>query len=169
MNRIKTIFLISLIGHTLLLGSSEISWALMKTRAGHTYCDCMCTNFRGSADLTWEKVASCGLNGKACSFNNKSDNGILESGTLSRCLECIGDSSGGYADCKNATAAGMPGSITPPQEQGSIQPPGSPSTSPGVVTQPGMRARITPRGIEPEQPAEPSPGMPGPSEQPSGK
>jgi len=173
MNMIKTIFFISLIGNTLLLGSSETTWALMKTRPGHTYCDCMCTNFRGSADLSWEKVASCALNGKACSFNNPSDNGILESGTLSRCQQCTGDNSGGYAECNyvSAQSPSNPGNITPPQTQGLMQPPGSSSTSPGMVAPatPGMRARITPRGIEAEQPAEQSPSTPGTSESPSGK
>ena len=59
-----------ILGLAVLVGSSSASFALPKLRANKTYCDCACGTLSTSKELVWEKVASCSLNGKACSATN---------------------------------------------------------------------------------------------------
>jgi len=150
MRGIVKVFVVWTLGFVMLFGSTGVSLALPKIQGGHSYCQCSCRNATGFADLTWEKVASCGLNGRACSFNNSNAGGQLQSGKLDSCMNCTGDANGGL-DCTAAMTL-QPGQLAPPQG-GTMLPPNSPPplppTRPGTVA-PGMRAPIMPRGIEGE-------------------
>jgi hypothetical protein len=94
------------LGLAVLLGSTGVGLALMKFKPGHTYCQCACRNATGTADLTWEKVASCNINGKSCSFNNPSNQGKLETGKLDSCMSCQPDSDGGIL-CSSESSSGL--------------------------------------------------------------
>ena len=135
------------VGLAVLLGSSGVSLALPKTRAGHTYCKCACQGAGGGyATLYWEKVASCAVSGRSCTFNNPKDNNQLEQGTLKSCEQCTPQTDGALMNCTVAMTS--PGGIEPPASSGMIPPPGSPPpTRPGTVA-PGMTAPIMPRGVE---------------------
>lgn len=152
----------------MLLASSGVTLALPKTRAGHTYCKCACSNATGGyATLYWEKVASCSVSGRSCTFNNPKDNNQLESGTLKGCKQCTPQTDGTLMNC---TAAMMqqPAPETMPGQM--LQAPTSPPpTRPGTVG-PGMTAPIMPRGVEGGPGVEGEPSVEQvPAEQPSGK
>jgi hypothetical protein len=155
MKRIVQVVVVWTLGLTVLFGSSGVSLALPKVRGGHTYCKCACQNATGGyATLYWEKVASCGVSGRSCTFNNPKDNNQLEQGTLKSCEQCAGDANGNLMSC-TAAMIQQPGQIEPLPGQMLQEPTSPPPTRPGTVA-PGMTAPIMPRGIEGEQPAEPS-------------
>lgn len=80
---------------TLMSGSLSVALALRpKIEPGKTYCQCSCSNSTGTNDLVWEKVASCSLNSRNCKFNNPSNQGKLEAGKLSSCMQCKSDAPG---------------------------------------------------------------------------
>lgn len=140
-------FVVWTVGLAVLLGSSGVSLALPKTKVGHTYCSCVCGDgIHRPANLYWEKVASCAIDGKACSFSDTLG-GPLYPGTLRNCEQCTG--TGGVAGLDNCTVAmtSQPGGMQPlPGVM--MPPPGSPPpTRPGSVA-PGMTAPIMPRGVE---------------------
>lgn len=83
------------LGIITLLGAPKDSLARPKIQAGKTYCDCSCGTADTKKELSWEKVASCALNGRSCKADGKP-------GTLANCQECKGDSSGGFSTCNDA-------------------------------------------------------------------
>lgn len=99
------------LGLAVLLASTGVSLAAPKFIQGKTYCQCSCSNSTGTADLRWEKVATCSINGRNCSFNNPSNLGKLEAGKLSSCMSCQANAAGGLL-C-SATA---PGAMRDPRE-----------------------------------------------------
>jgi len=153
-------FVVWTVGLSVLLASSGVSLALPKIRGGHTYCKCACQNSTGGyATLYWEKVASCGLTGRSCTFNNPKDNNQLESGTLKGCEQCTPQTDGTLFNC-TAAMIEQPGSGPLPGQM--LQAP-----TPPPPTKPGT---IMPRGVEG------GPGVEGersveqvPAEQPSKK
>lgn len=158
------------VGIAVVLGSSEVSLALPKIRGGHTYCSCVCGDgIHRSANLYWEKVASCAVNGKACSFSDTLG-GPLYPGSLRNCEQCTGVEGGGFDNCTVAMTSQPPGGIEPPAASGMVQPPGSPPPPRPGIHSPGMTSPIMPRGVEG------GPGVEGehgveqvPAEEPSGK
>jgi len=82
------------LGLAVLLGSTGVALALAKFQQGKTYCQCSCRSATGFADLTWEKVASCNINGKSCSFNDPYNQNKLTAGKLDSCMSCQADKEG---------------------------------------------------------------------------
>lgn len=144
-----TVASVGLLGLVLIVGWAEESFAIQKTRPGRTYCDCGCKTSSRTTELSWEKVASCSLNGKNCKGTNSA--GQVEPGTLVHCQQCQSDNAGGFADC--TPVQGMPtpnsGGTTPPVLPGTLDPgPRKPSAS--QFSNQGMNAPILRRGIEGE-------------------
>jgi hypothetical protein len=107
MRGIVKVFVVWTLGLAVLLGSTGVGLALRpKFQPGKTYCQCACRNATGTADLTWQKVASCNINGKSCSFNNPNNLGKLEPGKLDDCMSCQADSGGGLL-CSAAPGSGL--------------------------------------------------------------
>jgi hypothetical protein len=108
-------FVVWALGLAVLLGSEGVGLALSKFQQGKTYCQCACRGTTGFADLTWEKVASCNINGKNCKFNDPRLPGSpLQAGKLENCMSCQPDKEGGLlctADSRSAT----PGLRIPPR------------------------------------------------------
>jgi len=158
-----------MLGLAVLLGSSGVSLALFKRfEANKRYCGCECANSTGFNNLYWEKVASCSLNGRKCTFNNPTNGMRLEQGTLRSCMDCVGDADGsGGALCTAKVTPGelslTPGDLTIAPESGTSQ-----SSPPLYDPRIAPKSQIQKRGVEGEKPAEPAPGTSGPSDPSSG-
>jgi hypothetical protein len=155
--RVK-VALVGILGLALLVGWAEVSFAIQKTRPGRTYCDCGCKTFSRTTELSWEKVASCSLNGKNCKGTNSA--GQVEQGTLVNCQQCQSDNSGGFSDCTPVRGVPAPnlGATTLPVLPGTLDSgPRKPSAS--QFSNQGMNAPILRRGLEGEG-AAPSPTAP---------
>jgi hypothetical protein len=102
------------VGLAVMLGTTGVSLALPKMKPGHTYCVCTCAGEGidpANAVLSWEKVASCSVNGKACKSGGKK-------GVLSECNQCTGQ------------ADGKPGGCNPAKPRPPFQPPELPPPRP---------------------------------------
>jgi hypothetical protein len=95
-------------------GAAAVSLAKPVANAGKHYCFCHCTTtYQGQANygrqMTWEKKASCNVNGTKCTLEKE-----RVSGTLSACGECVVAPEGG---CRTVMA--------PPHSSPFHVPPGS--------------------------------------------
>ena len=103
--RSMNLLCVGLLGSAVLLAWFEIGFTRPKIEAGKTYCSCSCkTDMYTGVDLIWEKVASCRLNGKDCKAQIGNQ---LVPGKLEGCLQCTGDSSGGFSSCTKARIFGI--------------------------------------------------------------
>lgn len=105
---------VSTLGLAVLLGSTGVAFALAKFQQGKTYCQCSCRSTTGFKDLTWEKVASCNINGKNCSFNDPYNQNKLTAGKLDSCMSCQADAQGGLL-CTADSRTAIPGVRIPPE------------------------------------------------------
>jgi len=148
-------------GLAVLIGSSDVSFARPKLLANKTYCDCSCNTFSGGKELMWEKVASCSLNGKACSATNSA--GKLEPGTLQHCQQCTTGGDANFNSCVEVKA--MPGGLSDAPEPGVMGSPTDPKVPPmKMPPAPGMRDQIMRRGIDDAELLSEPPTGKGPSE-----
>jgi hypothetical protein len=108
-SRTLTLLTISVLGSAVLLAWFDIGLTRPKIENGKTYCSCSCkTKDYTGVDLIWAKVASCALNGRDCKAQIGNQ---LIPGKLEGCLQCTGDSDGGFSSCKTAKRLGI---FTPP-------------------------------------------------------
>lgn len=107
MRGIVKVYVVWTVGLAVLLGSTGVGLALSKFQQGKTYCQCACRSATSTADLTWEKVASCNINGKRCSFNDpRAPGNPLTPGKLDSCMSCQADKEGGLL-CSSESSSGL--------------------------------------------------------------
>ena len=137
------------LGLAVLLGSTGVGLAF---KPNATYCQCSCRNATGTADLRWEKVAHCNLDGRRCSFNNPYANFKLQPGKLDSCMTCQSDSKGSLlCSASDSSAAPAPGPLLR-----------TPLESSKTITPRGLEGQPSVEGIE-------NPVEQEPAEEPSGK
>lgn len=148
--RSMKICVVLILGLAVLVGSSTVTRAAQKYKAGRSYCFCFCqtgTDSTGTAIggvLEWEMTNSCSVVGKKCDSAGKF-------GKLTTCSECIGSPTGDKV--QQCTKQSISGTINP----GLFDPGGAPAEQgPKQRFDPAQQAPkggIYRRGVEGESPA----------------
>ncbi len=112
-------FVVGILGLAVLLAVPAVSLARPKNWGpGSTMCLCSCEAENGGNVLSWQKVATCAVNGRACKYTPH-EGGDLVNGTLRACQECKVDAGG--SNCVFVRYG--PGGIGVPPSGGIKQPP----------------------------------------------